>query len=57
MIKEYTISYLNDLRARDRNPVPYLRLSGKWLEKQGFGIGTKLKAVVSDETITLTKRR
>ncbi len=36
-----TVSALARGSEEDRNPVPWLRLSGRWLEKAGFMPGAK----------------
>lgn len=34
---------------------PFIRISGKWLNKQGFNIGDKLKYISSKNMIILVK--
>ena len=36
--------------------VPYLRLSGRWLEEHGFAIGANVQVVVEQSRVTLISR-
>lgn len=36
--------------------VPYIRLSGNWLQEAGFGIGSLFVAEVEENKIVLTKK-
>lgn len=49
MIKERRTSYL----AYELHTVPFIRISGKWLERIGFGIGSKFILKISDNALTL----
>jgi len=40
-------------RARRQNPVPFLRLSGRWLESAGFEIGSKVRVVVEADRLVV----
>jgi len=57
MSKKYTVSYLSDNRRKYKrtSTVPFLRMSGKWLEEIGMPIGTKLTAKIEYGKIILTK--
>ena len=37
--------------------VPYLRLSGRWLEEHGFAIGANVQVLVEQSRVTLISRR
>ena len=37
--------------------VPYIRLSGNWLNEVGFGIGSLFVAEVEENKIVLTKKQ
>jgi len=37
--------------------VPYLRMSGRWLEEHGFAIGADVQVVVEQSRVTLISRR
>lgn len=37
--------------------VPYLRLSGRWLEEHGFAIGANVQVVVEQSRVTLISRQ
>ena len=43
------ISYLNDK--------PYIRLSGKWLEKSGFNVGDKIKVKVKHKALIIEPKK
>lgn len=49
MISERKTSYI----TYDNKSVPFIRISGKWLEKIGFNIGSKYQLRISDNGITL----
>ena len=61
MAKRLTVSYLEE-RPRDAvfsgTPrdctVPYLRMRGRWLDRLGFGIGTKLRVEAEPGRLVLT---
>ena len=48
--KTYTIGYM-----MGKENTPFIRISGKWLNKQGFNIGDKLKYISSKNMIILVK--
>lgn len=48
--KIYTIGYI-----MGKENTPFIRISGKWLNKQGFNIGDKLKYISSKNMIILVK--
>ena len=37
--------------------VPYLRMSGRWLEEHGFAIGANVQVVVEQSRVTLISRQ
>jgi hypothetical protein len=37
--------------------VPYLRMSGRWLEEHGFAIGADVQVLVEQSRVTLISRR
>ena len=43
------VSYLSNSRSVNR-PVPFVRLSGKWLEDIGFNIGSSFTIVIHKST-------
>ena len=47
MCKIYTVSSLNNK--------PFIRLTGKWLEKNGFNKGDKIRLFYDDDILVLTK--
>ena len=42
-------------RTNNDKKVPFIRMSGKWLEKAGFFTGSKIKVNVQQEKLTLLK--
>lgn len=46
-----TVSYLP---AKQTVPVPYLRLSGQWLQEAGFNAGDKVAVTVESGKLTIT---
>ncbi len=40
-------------QARRQQAVPYLRLSGHWLESAGFEIGSKVRVVVESDRLVV----
>lgn len=48
--KTYTIGYM-----MGKENTSFIRISGKWLNKQGFNIGDKLKYISSKNMIILVK--
>jgi len=40
-------------QARQQAPVPFLRLSGQWLEAAGFEIGSKVRVVVEADRLVV----
>jgi hypothetical protein len=36
--------------------VPYLRMSGRWLEEHGFAIGADVQVLVEQSRVTLISR-
>lgn len=36
--------------------VPFLRMNGKWLEKAGFSVGSKVRVEVEEGRLVLTSR-
>lgn len=42
-------------RTNNDKKVPFIRMSGKWLEKAGFFTGSKIKVNVQQEKLTLSK--
>jgi hypothetical protein len=51
MDKINTVSYLNKINSKQKNP--FIRLSGKWLQENGFNIGSKYKVKVSNKLLIL----
>lgn len=45
----------NDGSIRSGQPVPWIRMKGKWLEQAGFSIDTPVKIRVMDGCLVLTK--
>ena len=41
--------------TRYYQPVPFLRLSGKWLEAAGFEIGSKVRVVVEGDRLVVER--
>ena len=41
-------------RSRAQEPVPFLRLSGRWLEAAGFAIGAKVRVQVNPDRLVVT---
>ena len=41
---------------RGREPVPFLRLTGRWMEAAGFGIGEKVRVRIEDEGRLVVER-
>ncbi len=39
------------------NPVPFIRLQGKWLVELGFDIGDKIVVECQDERLVITKAK
>jgi len=63
MRKRLTMSYLLEDRGDGRSAhswrradrvVPYLRMRGRWLDRLGFGIGTKLRVEAEPGRLVLT---
>jgi hypothetical protein len=63
MRKRLTMSYLLEDRGDGRSShswrragrvVPYLRMRGRWLDRLGFGIGTKLRVEAEPGRLVLT---
>jgi len=63
MRKRLTMSYLLEDRGDGRashswrragRVVPYLRMRGRWLDRLGFGIGTKLRVEAEPGRLVLT---
>lgn len=59
-VRELKISYLNVDRGRylfdnlqKRNKVPYLKLSGLWLENAGFTISSKVHIIVKNNLLVI----
>ncbi len=40
-------------QSRRQHPVPFLRLSGRWLESAGFEIGSKVRVVVESDRLVV----
>ncbi len=55
-IRKYTVSYRNERRTRRDISVPFLPLSGKWLEQLGFDIDTPIAVECSDGRLVITRR-
>ena len=49
--KRFTIGRTG--RGWPRSDVPYLRLSGRWLERAGFAIGGSVKVDVNERCLTI----
>lgn len=43
-------------RRRGREPVPFLRLTGRWMEAAGFGIGEKVRVRIEEEGRLVVER-
>jgi len=63
MRKEHTVSYRRDpgsspsaawRKRRAPQVLPFIRLSGKWLGRLGFPIGTKIEVEASPGRLVLT---
>lgn len=57
-VRHLTVSYLSVERERltfdtyqNRNRVPFLKLSGQWLEDAGFSIASKVSIIVRDNLL------
>lgn len=52
--KQYRFIKLQPLhRNYDYKPVPFLRLSGKWLQQAGFSIDTTVTVIVEDNLLII----
>ena len=60
-MRKLTVSYRNETRTGQGYgssryiSVPYLPLSGKWLEQAGFEIGSKVQVEVKDGQLVIKK--
>lgn len=57
MRNAHKVGYINrkSQGGRKYSKVPFIRLSGKQLEKHGFGVGTEFIVVMDNNKITLEK--
>jgi hypothetical protein len=44
--RQLVVSQLVQSRGRDLVSVPYIRLSGLWLKRAGFSIGTRIEVLI-----------
>lgn len=51
----YTAKYRSLPRTREHSPVPFLRLSDKWLEAEGFEIGSKVRVSVEGDRLVVER--
>lgn len=47
---------LTVVRSFSNQPKAYLPLSGRWLEKAGFPIGTKVNVIVRDQCLVVVAK-
>lgn len=50
-VKTYTVAY----HLANNEERPFIKLSGKWLEKLGFKVGSKLKVYEGKDILLLVK--
>lgn len=53
-LRKMTISYTQQETQYKTEPIPYIRIKGKWLEKLGFKQGQKINIQASDKKPTIT---
>ena len=50
-VKNYKVSYI----FKNNEERPFIKLSGKWLEKMGFKVGTNIKVYEGKDLLLLVK--
>lgn len=54
-MRKLTVGYMSYPDSREPNVYPKLQLQGRWLEKLGWEIGTKVEVTETPEEIVIRK--